>query len=402
MSIKLLYASRGANFAGTSNTTYWAGFLDNNQSGSPESSKTYTARNGGGTFSNLSIYLSANTLSVTTTYSGRPNSGAGNLSVAISSSSTGLFQDNTNSDTIVTDDTFDIQSTTGVATGSSTIQFLSVVFSPDSNFRVLGDYTTSQLVVANPYQPISGGNRYSTESVSQIKFRTAGNLKKSQFNITSNTSVTAVTAQLRVNSANVNNLITVTALTTGLFEDTTSSDSISVGDLVNWNITGVTVGSVTYTYLNIALEATDVSINQIGSCRGISSSSGATVYSMAVGESAFPNATENFRKVPVDFDWTASKLEVNCDSNATTSASTYDLRVGGVSSSLTVSITAGTTGYFSDLTNTVSGNSGDLINTRIVNGGGGTLTIKHTGMLMSETQSVATGRTSRLSMMGVS
>lgn len=366
-----------------------------------EADKAAVIRTDGGTFSNMSVYVSANTLSINATVEFRKNSGAGNLTVTLTSSTTGLFVDSTHSDSISVGDTINYRSVVGAGTGAATIQFANIVFSPSSNWRLFGYNSNQNFGAANIYRAISGFSNDSAEANSRNKFRTAGTLQKSQIIVTTNTSAVDDVIVMRINGASVNLTMTVTALTTGSFEDTTHTDAVAVNDLVNWMTTN-TGGTVTASICKVEFVATSSTVTpQLAHIGGINVTAGNTTYVNTSGR-YFNNATEVNRQCPVDFNYTCSDLEINVSANATTSNSTFDLRVNGASSALTVTVTSGTTGFFQDVTHTVTGSNGDLINYRVVNGGGGTLSFVSSDMLMNETQSAATGRTSRLALLGVS
>lgn len=73
------------------------------------------------------------------------------------------------------------------------------------------------------------------------------------------------------------------------------------------------------------------------------------------------SSTKAERQFVVPATGTISKLYVNATSNASTTSVTITLNVNGVNSALVTTITAATTGIFSDLTHTVSVTAGDTI-----------------------------------------
>jgi len=395
-SIKQVYQFVGANGLPGLGGTQWSGGLTNTQNNNVEAVAAIKIMNAGGTISRMGWYLSANTYSVNLVYTSRVNSSAGNQTATVTAGATGFFVDSSNSDSVSAGDTIAFQGTQAAGTGAGTLQWANYVFSPASNFRTYGHSSIASFVAgADRYQALSDFLSSTTESDVQAKIKAAGNLKKSRVYLRNNASVTNITLRIRINSSNGNNTVTCTALTTGAFEDTSSTDAVSVNDLVNWNMTGATVGNAVTTSFQIGHEYTDAAISQVMSQGGGTIADGVTSYSSIGRGSA--NTTEANRSSPVDFDYTVSTMETKVTTNSTTSSSTLTFRVGSSDSALTLTITSGTTGFFADTTHSVTGSSGDNVNYKWVNGGGGAFTFRFIGMVMQETQ-VSTGYAHSFSM----
>lgn len=91
------------------------------------------------------------------------------------------------------------------------------------------------------------------------------------------------------------------------------------------------------------------------------------------------DSTESHAQVPWYAAGTFSKLRCRISSNAANATSTLTFRKGGVSGNQSVSIGATLTGEFSDLSNTDTIVSGDLVCAQIVAGGAGALTMTAIG-----------------------
>ena len=409
MSIKQVYSTLGGsggrplNQGVTEYTTILSSF---GSTVTNEDLVTLYFRPNGGAFTNLSVYISANTLDVAGTWRLRVNKANVNNSVSITAATTGTFTDAVSSDTIAANDLINYLYTAGAGTGSATMQHAEIVFNPTTNYRVYAGLNAAGKTAAINYlytDNANGSGQETDETIVQIKWRLAGTFKKLNCNVVTNTDVAARNLRLRVNAVNGNNVVSITALTTGFFEDTASTDVIVSGDAISFQIDQITAASTLLTAYHcvtfVPSSSTDSGSYGIG---WDETSTGQTRFS-GIGSSMFAvNLTEANIKTSVAFGWTASKLQVYVPINAASSAaSTLDLRVNGVSSALTVSITAATTGEFSDLTNTVTGVSGDVLNYRIVNGGGGVLDTRARGMVMLETQAAAAVKIHPLMLMGV-
>lgn len=388
--VKNLNVSRSGSITFSPAQTVFIAFTGTLASSTTEADKQIYLRSGGGTFSNLGIKISANTLDVAGTFLLRYNETNGNLSISVTASTTGLFVDNSNTDIRSTDDRIALSWTCGAGTGSATALFTTVTFNPTTNHSyfaaVNANSTTSDFLGLN-------GASTDNSEITNNKLRVAGNLQKLQVVATANASTTNVTARIRLNATtNGNNSTSITALTTGRFEDTANTDAVVATDIAGYQLTGETTGDVTTSLISISLVPTSSTEAQYTGDSGNSIADGVTTFFVPNGN-VNPNATEANLQVTINFDYSAHNLEVNVTTNGTTAASTFDLRKGGASTALTVSITSGTTGYFSDTSNIVTGSSGDLINYRIVNGGGGSLVLMAAGMAVTDTTATSSIKT---------
>jgi hypothetical protein len=402
MSSKGIYVNSSSGTLLNANETRYISIPDAPFRSATEADKSVPFKAYGGTFSKMSLYVSANTLSVNGTYTFRFASGDGTQTFTVTAGVTGLFQDTTHSDTITANDVCCYKWVAPAGSGAATVTMSSMAFSPSTNYRVYVNASGGTLSNASNYKAIQGNSGSATEALTQVKFRTGGVLKNARVYVTANSSTTNVAVKSRINGANGNINVTVTALTTGEFVDNTNTDTIASTDLVNWDTSGATTGNPSGGTMKVEFVPTDSYLNQLSGSASNSVTSGTTAYlAPACSFGSASTVAEARLQAPVDFDYTISKAEVYVSANATSSNSTFDLRVNGVSSAITMTITAGVTGYFSDLSNTVSGNSGDLINFRCVNGGGGTLTMNGFNNLMQETQSTPASTSKRLSLLGV-
>lgn len=84
----------------------------------------------------------------------------------------------------------------------------------------------------------------STQADAQFIAPVSGTASKFYMNVTANASTTNVTVTLNVNSVNTALVITITALTTGVFSDLVNTVAVTAGDLIQFEASGGTTGSV--------------------------------------------------------------------------------------------------------------------------------------------------------------
>lgn len=324
----------------------------------------------GGDLSDAAVYVSANTNAVTTTFDIVINSTVGNQSIAVGAGLTGLFTD-ASTDTISASDEVNWEITAS-AWVSLTMRYLTVSYTPSTFHHIFTSMINSDICRTSGayFSGVNHSSIINTETNAKLNMKIAGTLEKARAFITANASTTADVIVSRINGANGNISIAITAATTGEFLDSSNTDSISVDNDINWSGDTSTTGNVTVQLLTVAFTPT-VSGAFIGNC-GLNDPdaiANTTVYSTP-GTQVNTETTEVNAIVPVSSDYTVTNLQTYISLNDGGSAGTFDLRVdtggGPASSALTISITAATTGWFEDSTNSVSLNSGDKIDYRVV------------------------------------
>lgn len=329
-----------------------------------------------GTFSNGGVFASSNSSNGSTVATLRVNGVNSSLTMTMTASTTGLFQDNTHNVAISAGDDVNWQYVFNGGSGNLVkIQNIFCGFQASSGTMQKLACTGINIISATPQFHSfnqNGGAGIVVEANVSVLFRTAGTLKNGYINVTSNTQTGTCTWRSRVNSGNGNIIIAVGAGATGVFEDTANSDVISSGDLVNFSLSGgdgthnIAANPCAFEFVTTNLKFPLISGNP--NTTGTTISAGTTVYQCLCNQFSSSSTTEaNFQMAaPEQID--VSNLWCDIVTNGGTTNGTVDLRVAGASSALTVSITALTTGTFEDATHTVTVPSGSLINLRIVTG----------------------------------
>jgi hypothetical protein len=128
-------------------------------------------------------------------------------------------------------------------------------------------------------------------------------------------------------------------------------------------------------------------VAQIGG--GASLSAGTTYYIAPTQTAQTTDAAEANRAVTWRKTGNFTNLRVRISANTATLGSTHTLRAASADTALATSITALTTGEFTD-SDTVSVADGDLVSEKIVVGTGGSLTAQYTGFNFTPTDALAT------------
>lgn len=383
----LVSDSAGSGFASGAGTSYTP--LNGNISITATEANRISYFQSAGTTSNFRLYVSANTTTVTITVRTRKNTANGNQTISIASTTTGEFTDGSNSDSYASGDKGSIQIVTYTGGGSISFSKFSLIFDASSNsVQNFFTHTTNTFATNGTlYFGLRSRNAFdSTEANVQWKMRTAGTLQNCRIRFTANSAANSTTVVSRINGSNGNISISIAAAGTGYFTDTSNSDTVASGDLINLAITGTDTGSRTCGQTNLEFITTNSERPLVSTDNaGVAFATGTTNY-FTFGDASFAsNTTEALTQVTTDIAFSAKNLGAYLSANASTTNGTLYLRVNNASTALTLSLTALTTGWFEDLSHTVDITAGQTYGARLVVGATSGITIRSAGLIMYET-----------------
>lgn len=334
-----------------------------------------------GVISNLSVVLSANTITGTTTFTLMKNGSTTSLVANATATGANIWEDLSNTATVAAGDLLDIKSVPGAATNTFTMRSMSMLFTPTDtgvSDQILGA-TTSQSFTSNSstnYIAMNGTceNR-TTEANSKSRQRQGGTYQYFAVYVSANARTSDTTFKLRKNGSDTTLLVTYTSGQTGLKEDTSHSFTVASGDDVNVAITtGAGSGeSITYEFIKVEfLSDPYYGFFESGRAGGSSFNANTTNYIHIGGHySALGTESQAWRKIRSSI-LKVQDLFVYVSANTVTADSTVTLMVNGIATSIVATLTNATTGLFSDTTNTATIGSNDVIDFKIVTGATGT------------------------------
>lgn len=193
-----------------------------------------------GIFASLAINVSSNARTATTLKT-RKNGADATLTLSITASTSGFFEDTTHSDAVVVDDDFNFALVTGTGTAALQPQDIEVVFrSTDSHNQLINSKDNAATIgtSATNYFTICGNvNPFAAEADCKTKSRLARYaFRELTINLRTNTVSAASTFRLRKNGANANQSVSITASTAGVFSDSTNVDIIASSDDINYQL----------------------------------------------------------------------------------------------------------------------------------------------------------------------
>lgn len=360
-----------------SNTRYsFLGAISNDWNAT-ESIRQVTWRHAA-TISRIGVRLFSNGVAADSTLKSRINSADGNGTATITASTAGYFEDTTNSDTVSAGDTVGCVIVAGAGGTSMNVYNTNCVNSASTDtMYVSGALLSGSLTSASTdyFFSVSGTSAIgTTESVAQVRSTISQTLKNVYVHVNGNTRATASTLISRKNGADGNISVNIPASTTGIFEDTSNSDSLVDGDDYCLAIrTGTGAGTITALRSKAEFLTTDGAA-QLTTYNSTATSivAGGTVKYWALGGSGANLTAESATQVKNGCSATYKFLRASVSANTVTNASTARFRKNTANGNGSVTITGLTTGIFTDATNEDSVVDTDVVNLSVTTGAGGT------------------------------
>lgn len=351
-----------------------------------------------GTVSKASIYLSANGVSATSTLKSRKNAADGNISVSITASTTGRFEDTSNSDSYSAGDTGCFKLTTGGTGASLTPRTISSQFEATTDtvqvWNLVSISTSGIATASTTHYHVPAGRwqgSNATANNAKIEPGCGGTWEKMRVYAQANARTSSSTLRNRINASNGAMSVTIGSGATGEFQDTSNSDSISAGDDLDLSWTsGTGTGSCPISTWKTEVRTTDGKFSCVaGNASSGMGVSGNTTRYISVGGSAV-DATEANSQNKFPFSIIASYLTAYVSANTNAATATVTIRDDGANTGVTFTIGSTASGQFKDTSNTASIASNSLVNVAIVNGnGGGTTTFRNFSSTYAEANHTA-------------
>lgn len=325
-------------------------------------------------FTASNLQANVTTVDGTNTLITRKNGGDGNQSISLTS--TGLTEDASNTDSLADGDTFNTEVTGGGMHGNFVNFGCVAVVLDDGGSDVSMLQNTQDVGDANDssvhYYPILGHLvQGSTEADRQLKVYEALTISNLRIYINVNTFAASTTYRTRIDGSNGNQSVSFSAAETGAKEDTTNSDTLSSGDLINYaKDSGGGSGGAELSSAQLKLSG---GVHLVGATYPDTSSYNNNTSRYANMASLRNNTatSEAGKQIEANTVDDLGNLQVHCDSNDRNGATTVELRDDGAKASggPTISISSSTTGVVEDTTNTFTTGVGDLINTEVTPSG---------------------------------
>ena len=262
--------TRGSSWASSSTGTFFValnncGIGSNISSGGAELGTDIICRRDA-TISKLTAHITNNLKTTNVVIRFRKNAGNGNQVITVPPLTTGFFSDVTNTDSIVDGDRFCVSITTTAPSNDIAIRGIFALCKSDTGnphvyWGLYGGETTvfndAGASEAHYYAPIgahSGDGDATDTAYSRVVVPVDCEVSHLRAQVFTNPRTTDTVAFVRINSVNSAVTITIPALTTGSFEDTSNTASITAGDTLGFIVTtGTGAGTLNFNHLGVML-----------------------------------------------------------------------------------------------------------------------------------------------------
>ena len=359
-----------------------------------------------GTFSNLYVRATANT---TTTASSvitfRKSVADTALAVTYAAAETGAKEDTDSVTVAATDEcNYQVAVASNAGTTAITLSIIGITFTPTNSANTITFLSASTSNNWNnasetEFQFINGGSAVITaanETTAQVTMRGSYTLSDFYVFAESNARTNDTVFRIRKNTADGNSSITFAAAETGAKEDTSSTESIVSGDIVNYS---VTTGTGTELLATSTISCTCISTANefplIGTVdAALAQNFNVTNFKAISG--LIGNSTQAEADVQIEPNFTFSVKNLNAYVSANTiatSASTITLRDDGANGNGSLSYAAAETGHKVDTdSDTITADTDFLNYTIVTPNTSGVLTVRNISCTGVGTAGAATRR----------
>ena len=334
------------------------------------------------TFKDLRCYVVSNAASATATIKFRINGADGNLNIPITSGSVGWFEDASNSDSVAVNDLINFMISRSDS-GSITFRSNGIDAVDDAPSNIVGSWVATAVgfgtASSTRYIPGQGTTAINTSESAGVTayVARAATARNMRINVAANARSTTTTYKFRLNGADGNMSIPVTASSTGWFEDASNSDSLAAGDYFDFSLTtGTGTGSITTQTAYVQLDDASTSVGIISSGAG-SLNTNQTRYWGVIG-GAIGTATEDDAEFSMRGSGTIRNFNIQVASNTSDQTTTFTARKNNADTAITFDVTATSAGNFGDAVNSFTYADGDEISLKGVRAAGGSGTISPT------------------------
>jgi hypothetical protein len=374
------------------NTTTYSGVGCGILFGNTEAPVQITWRDAG-TFSNLYVNVTTNANTGNSVFTYRTGGGNGNEIITLTSGQAGEFFDNVHNDTVASGNQIDFQIAISNSGGALVASALGNIFTSSTptvcvNKLVSCLAQTDTSVTTTYYNAYSGNFKLTsntTEAPAQFTNETNANLRNMYAYISANTASVA-TISSRVGGSAGNMLISISSGATGVMEDTSDTDGVVAGNLVDFSVNSTVTTTFTITQVAADFITSNNTTHYLAaSVTGAAFNASTTHYTSIAGR-VLGNATETQNSCQTGTTFTSSLLEAyQSAANTVTGSSTLRFRVAAGNGNQVITFAGSSSaGFYQDSSNSDSVSPSTEIDYAIVTGAGGTsLTLSNIGFLAS-------------------
>ena len=234
-----------------------------------------------------------------------------------------------------------------------------------------GSTTTTANITS--YSRLGGLNAVnSTETNRQILFRSAGTLSNLYVRVTVNAIAGASTIRTRKNVANGGQSVSVGSTATGEFTDAVNTDTIAAGDKLNYQfVPGAATNTMSISVWSCIFNATTDTVTRTVVSHNVSLTTASTTWFVPLfGDNGTATTTETFAKTRMRKAGTLKNCCVHVTAARAKASTVKSRKNAAADGTISVSCTAGATGFFEDTTHSDTVSAAEDWNWSITTGTG--------------------------------
>lgn len=331
--------------------------------------------------SNLYVRVNSNDRGAST-FTTRIGGSPGSQTITIGSSTLGEFEDTTHTDTISAGNLVNASMTTGSGGTTFVHQIVGIKISGQTQLVKYSCNTSKSIAQASTdfFGASIGMSRTGISSINPPEadcnyvMKTNGTLRYFSMNISANARTTSTTYKSRVNSGNGSCSVSIGSGALGQFEDTSNSDSLVVGDSVCWDLLlGSTSEILTFVSYGCEWLPTNQSAHMTSNDNGTTIAPSATnFYGLGCTTGGVATTPESSMQANMHVVYRITNLAFYTRANGLSVTSTVSSRINSAGGTLTLTVSGGAVGEFSDNSNMDFSVNGTEFNWNINTGVGGT------------------------------
>lgn len=229
-------------------TDYWPLNGDASTAGNTTEANVQERIHNGCTLSHLFLYCSVNSATGTKTMKFRKGGADGNQVISLAASTTGFFEDTTNSDIVSADTLCNYSSTASNFSQQATLKIIGMWVSLTDVYCDIfaGRNADFAYSATTGYQAVAGymAANSGVEAVAQGIVPYAASWNRMRIRVRTNSLTGTTTVKSRVGSADGAQSLSIATTLTGSFEDTTHIDTLTTSSLIDIQFSGGTSGTM--------------------------------------------------------------------------------------------------------------------------------------------------------------
>lgn len=328
--------------------------------------------NRNGRFAKMFANITINTRNGSTTFNSKKNGSNANLTFTVPAGVTGLYTTTGAVDTVTINDTYVLENINAGTTGEIWANIIGGIFDADNIYVSTFAYLSQDVADgATRFGPINqvGTGSFTAESSANMRLKTGAVAKNLVIQISSNSRTTPTIVKLRKNGTDTGIAVAIPAGVGGTVTDLVNTATFAVDDLINYSVEfGAGIQSLTFlAFIELENSVAGFYPTVTFNPTTVSTPSTTVFLPIPVGASSALTQAQAQTRMPMPIN--VRNVQFFVSANTRSDSTVAIMQRNGVDTGVSVTIPAGSTGWFSS-TSSIAMGEGDLLNWRVTTGAG--------------------------------